>query len=77
MSACRCGSACCWCITRFGVNLRRAHQDRRGVQVITAFDIARMMALGADWCNSGRGFMMALGRIQVYGHAIPAPAPQA
>ncbi|MES2946307.1 MAG: glutamate synthase-related protein, partial [Pseudomonadota bacterium] len=23
-----------------------------------------MMALGADWCNAGRGFMMALGCIQ-------------
>nr|MBO1997044.1 hypothetical protein [Staphylococcus epidermidis] len=40
------------------------HQDRCSGKVITAFDIARMMALGADWCNSGRGFMMALGCIQ-------------
>ena len=32
--------------------------------MITAFDIARMMAIGADWCNAGRGFMMALGCIQ-------------
>jgi Conserved region in glutamate synthase len=24
----------------------------------------RLMALGADWCNAGRGFMMALGCIQ-------------
>jgi glutamate synthase domain-containing protein 2 len=33
-------------------------------KVITAFDITRAMALGADWCNAGRGFMMALGCIQ-------------
>ena len=32
--------------------------------MITAFDIVRMMALGGDWCNAGRGFMMALGCIQ-------------
>ena len=29
-----------------------------------AIDIARAMALGADWCNSARGFMFALGCIQ-------------
>ncbi|MBN8980412.1 MAG: FMN-binding glutamate synthase family protein, partial [Rhizobiales bacterium] len=28
------------------------------------FDIARARALGADWCNSARGFMFALGCIQ-------------
>ena len=27
-------------------------------------DIARAMALGADWCNSARGFMFALGCLQ-------------
>jgi hypothetical protein len=32
--------------------------------VVSAFDIARMMALGADWCNAGRAFMFALGCIQ-------------
>jgi len=26
--------------------------------------MARLMALGADWCNSARGFMFALGCIQ-------------
>ena len=50
--------------TLVGVNLReRVHIGCAG-KVITAFDIARMMALGADWCNAGRGFMMALGCIQ-------------
>lgn len=47
-----------------GVNLRHRIKIGAAGKVITAFDIARMMALGADWCNSGRGFMMALGCIQ-------------
>ncbi len=33
-------------------------------KVITAVDLARTMALGADWCNAARGFMFALGCIQ-------------
>ena len=33
-------------------------------KIISAFDIARMLALGADWCNSARGFMFAVGCIQ-------------
>ncbi len=33
-------------------------------KVISAFDIARALALGADWCNAARGFMFALGCIQ-------------
>ncbi len=32
--------------------------------MVSAFDIARMLALGADWCNAARGFMFALGCIQ-------------
>jgi len=50
--------------TLVGAGLR--HQISLGCagKVITAFDIARYMALGADWCNAGRGFMMALGCIQ-------------
>ena len=28
-------------------------------KIITAFDIVRAMALGADWCNAARGFMFA------------------
>ena len=50
--------------TLVGLNLR--HQVRIGCagKVISAFDIARMMALGADWCNSARGFMFSLGCIQ-------------
>ncbi len=33
-------------------------------KIVSAFDIARMIALGADWCNSARGFMFAVGCIQ-------------
>ncbi|MDB5880147.1 MAG: glutamate synthase [Ramlibacter sp.] len=50
--------------TLVGTGLRDRIRLGCAGKVITAFDIARMMALGADWCNSGRGFMMALGCIQ-------------
>ncbi|UTD26735.1 FMN-binding glutamate synthase family protein [Bradyrhizobium sp. WD16] len=33
-------------------------------KIATAFDIARAMALGADWCNAARGFMFSIGCIQ-------------
>jgi glutamate synthase domain-containing protein 2 len=33
-------------------------------KVVSAFDIVRALALGADWCNSARGFMFAIGCIQ-------------
>jgi glutamate synthase domain-containing protein 2 len=42
----------------------RPHQAGLRGQGGHAFDIARMMALGADWCNAARGFMFALGCIQ-------------
>ena len=50
--------------TLIGVGLRSRIKIGCAGKVITAFDLARMMALGADWCNAGRGFMMALGCIQ-------------
>jgi glutamate synthase domain-containing protein 2 len=33
-------------------------------KIVSGFDVARAMALGADWCNSARGFMFAVGCIQ-------------
>jgi len=33
-------------------------------KIISGFDIAVAMAMGADWCNSARGFMFALGCLQ-------------
>ncbi len=50
--------------TLIGAGLRDRIKVGCAGKVITAFDIARMMALGADWCNAARGFMMALGCIQ-------------
>lgn len=48
------------------VGVGERHRVKLGCagKVVSAFDIARMMALGADWCNSARGFMFALGCIQ-------------
>lgn len=50
--------------TLVGLNLRDKIRIGCAGKVISAFDIVRMMALGADWCNSARGFMFALGCIQ-------------
>ena len=50
--------------TLIGVGLRSRIKIGCAGKVITAFDLARMMALGADWCNAARGFMLALGCIQ-------------
>jgi glutamate synthase domain-containing protein 2 len=50
--------------TLVGTGLRDRVRLGCAGKVVTAFDIARMMALGADWCNAARGFMMALGCIQ-------------
>ena len=47
-----------------GVGLRDKIKVGCAGKVVSAFDIARLMALGADWCNSARGFMFALGCIQ-------------
>ena len=47
-----------------GVNARDRIKLGASGKVVSAFDIARVMALGADWCNSARGFMFALGCIQ-------------
>ena len=47
-----------------GVNLRDKIKIGAAGKIITAFDIARTLALGADWCNSARGFMFALGCLQ-------------
>ena len=46
------------------MNLREKTRIVASGKLITAFDIARICALGADSCNMGRGFMFALGCIQ-------------
>jgi len=50
--------------TLVGVGLRDKIKIGVSGKIVTAFDIARAMALGADWCNAARGFMFALGCIQ-------------
>jgi glutamate synthase domain-containing protein 2 len=50
--------------TLTGLNLRQRIKIGCAGKVVSAFDIARMLALGADWCNAARGFMFALGCIQ-------------
>jgi len=47
-----------------GTGLRNRIRIGASGKIITAFDVARTMALGADWCNSARGFMFALGCLQ-------------
>jgi glutamate synthase domain-containing protein 2 len=47
-----------------GINARDRIKLGASGKIISAFDVARVMALGADWCNSARGFMFALGCIQ-------------
>ncbi len=50
--------------TLVGLNLRQRIKIGCSGKIISAFDIARALALGADWCNSARGFMFALGCLQ-------------
>ena len=50
--------------TLVGVGLRDAIRLGASGKIVSAFDMARAIALGADWCNSARGFMFALGCIQ-------------
>jgi glutamate synthase domain-containing protein 2 len=50
--------------TLVGLNLRDRIRLGASGKVITAFDIGRTLAIGADWCNSARGFMFALGCVQ-------------
>ena len=47
-----------------GIGARNRIRIGAAGKIVTAFDIARAMALGADWCNSARGFMFSLGCIQ-------------
>jgi glutamate synthase domain-containing protein 2 len=47
-----------------GVGLRDRIRIGASGKLIQSFDIARTLALGADWCNSARGFMFSIGCIQ-------------
>ena len=50
--------------TLVGLGLRDRIKLGCSGKIVSAFDVARAMALGADWCNSARGFMFALGCLQ-------------
>src|SRR6266540_2456500 len=50
--------------TLVGLNLRDRIRLGASGKIISAFDLARTLALGADWGNAARGFMFALGCIQ-------------
>ena len=50
--------------TLVGLNLRQQIRLGASGKIISGFDVMRTVALGADWCNSARGFMFALGCIQ-------------
>lgn len=50
--------------TLVGLGLRDRVRIGAAGRIVSAFDIARVMALGADYCNAARGFMFALGCIQ-------------
>ncbi len=47
-----------------GAGLREDIKIGAAGKIVSAFDIARALALGADWCNAARGFMFAIGCIQ-------------
>ncbi|HAV5577365.1 FMN-binding glutamate synthase family protein [Acinetobacter baumannii] len=50
--------------TLVGTGLRDQVKIGASGKIISAFDIASTFALGADWVNSARGFMFAVGCIQ-------------
>jgi glutamate synthase domain-containing protein 2 len=47
-----------------GIDARDRIKIGTSGKIATAFDIARAMAVGADWCNAARAFMFSLGCIQ-------------
>ncbi|MBF7731090.1 FMN-binding glutamate synthase family protein [Pseudomonas sp. N040] len=50
--------------TLVGLNLRDKVKLGASGKIISAFDILSVLAIGADWSNSARGFMFAIGCIQ-------------
>lgn len=47
-----------------GIGMRDRVRIGAAGKIASAYDMARVLALGADWCNSARGFMFAVGCIQ-------------
>jgi len=50
--------------TLVGAGLREQVKIGASGKIISAFDIVRALALGADWTNSARGFLFAVGCVQ-------------
>jgi len=48
----------------YGTRLRERIKIGASGKIVSAFGMVRAMSLGADWCNSARGFMFALGCVQ-------------
>ena len=47
-----------------GAGLRKTIRIGVAGKIVSAFDIASVLAIGADWANAARGFMFALGCVQ-------------
>jgi glutamate synthase domain-containing protein 2 len=50
--------------TLVGAGLRGRMKIGVAGKVVSAFDIASLLAIGADWANAARGFMFAVGCVQ-------------
>ena len=50
--------------TLVGAGLRDRIKIGAAGKIVSAFDIASVLAIGADWTNAARGFMFALGCVQ-------------
>lgn len=49
--------------TLVGLNLKDKIRIGASGKIISGYDMARTLAMGADWCNSARGFMFSVGCI--------------
>ncbi|MEJ0064025.1 MAG: glutamate synthase-related protein [Caulobacteraceae bacterium] len=50
--------------TLVGAGLRERIKLGVAGKIVSAFDIASVLAIGADWANAARGFMFAVGCVQ-------------
>jgi glutamate synthase domain-containing protein 2 len=50
--------------TLVGAGLRDRVKVGAAGRIVSAFDVATVLAMGADWANAARGYMFALGCIQ-------------
>jgi len=50
--------------TLVGLDLRGRIRIGAAGKITSAYELARIIALGADWANAARGFMFAIGCIQ-------------